>query len=125
EPGSDPARLRLARLAPGRPVPLLEPGEARDVRLARALLHREAEPLEAFGHLLQASSLQDVGERRVRFGLPSPRLLPQVAKSAADDGAPRERRLVAGDHVQQARLAGSVATDDPGLVAGAQREREA
>ena len=125
EPGRDATRLGLARIPTGRPVPLLEAGEARDVGLGRALLHREAELLEALGHLLEPAGLQDVGEGRVRLGLASPRLLPQVAEPAPDDRTPGERRLVAGDHVEQARLAGAVAADDAGLVAGAQRERQA
>src|SRR6185436_19163340 len=105
-------RLRLARVAPGRAIPLLEPGEACDVRLARALLHREAELLEPLGHLLEPARLQHMRERRVRLGLPFAGLLPEVAEPAPNDGPPREWRLVTGDHVEKARLAGSVASDD-------------
>jgi len=61
----------------------------------------------------------------VRTGLPSARLLPEVAEPAPDDGPPRERRLVTGDHVEQARLAGTVSSHDAGLVAGAQRQGQA
>ncbi len=125
EPGCDPTRFRLAGVAPGRPVSLLEPGEARDVRLARALLHREPELLQALGHLLEPAGLQHMRERGVRMDLPSARLLPEVAEPAADDGSAGERRFVTGDHVEQARLAGPIASHDAGLVAGAQRQGQA
>src|SRR6185503_93986 len=88
EPGRDASRLGFARIPAGRPVPLLEPGEARDVGLGRALLHREAELLEALGHLLEPAGLQDVGEGRVRLGLASSRLLPQVAEPARTTACP-------------------------------------
>mgnify|MGYP003486174613 CR=1 FL=1 len=49
---------------------------------------------------------------------PSSRFLSEVTEPPANDGPTGQRGLVPGDHVQQARLPGTVATNHARLVAG-------
>ena len=129
EAGQDAPRLRLEAVAAERLEPMLEPavlvhqlGELVVVgRLLELLLDVAHAPLDA-AHLAGAG--EHVGERR------PPAALGDLLAQVADDRVPGSRDrsavggLVAGDQLEQRRLAGAVRSDDREAPPGADHQAD-
>ncbi len=81
-------------------------------------LHALAQPLDPGRRLVEATSRQNVGQRHPFVGhTVEPRVLGQVAEAAAAVDDPSEGLGGAPEHLEQARLARTVAADETYLVA--------
>ena len=123
EPGRDAAHLALGRVAAVEPELLLGAGEAAHRPLGGVLLHLDAQLLDAHHGLVEAAARQDVAHAGGGVvDAVEARVLGQVAEAAGAVDDAGVGRLGAAQHLEQARLAGAVAADQPDLVAGADRE---
>ena len=123
EPGGDAAHLALGRVPTVEAEPLLGAGEAAHGALGRVLLHLEAQLLDADHRLVEPAPGEDVAHRGGGVvDAVEPRVLREVPEAAAAVHDAGVRVRGAAEHLQQARLAGAVAADQPDLVAGADRE---
>ena len=117
KPGRDLARVRLAGVPTRVPEDLLGVGEAVQRLLGVVGLQGQSRLLEADRLAVEVATAQQPRERgRVdRPGIGS-WVLGYVAQGAAPEHDAARRLEVAGEHLEQARLAGSVAPDQSDLV---------
>ena len=125
EPGRDRPHLRFGSVPARRAVLVLEPGEPRDVALRRIFLERESRLLQPHGQIDEVARLEQV-DQRDRVVAPSvlSGILPQVADGPASHDRTPGRRTFARQHPQHAGLPGTVAPDDPHLLAGSHGEAQ-
>ena len=71
---------------------------------------------------VQAAARQDVRKRAVGGFCARPRILRDVAKCAAAQHEAGRGVVLAGQHLEQARLARAIAADEPDLVPGVDSE---
>src|SRR6266851_7620160 len=72
--------------------------------------------------LVEATSGEDVREGRLRRFGAGPWVLRHISQRAAAEHQPRLRVVLAREHLEEARLARSVAAHEPDLVAGGHGE---
>ena len=77
---------------------------------------------QPLGGAVEAAAGKDVGERRVRRLRARLGVLRHVAQAAAAQHQPGDRVVLSRQHLEQARLAGAVASDQSDLVARPDRE---
>ena len=126
EAGTDATNLGLGPVAAGGAVVVFGAAVTNDVALRGVLLDLETELLETHDGVVERAPRQHVaerGRRRPRAAMPRPWVLGEIAEgtTAADRAAGRRR--LAAQHLQQAGLAGTVATDQADLLAGAHDQR--
>ncbi len=122
-PSGQAMGLALGRVPAVESKALLSPAVPLHRLVGGLLLDGQAELLQAGGGLIQISARQDVAEGAGPLvHLVHPGVLRQVPEAAGDLHHPPVGIGLAGQHPQQRRLAGSVATGEAHLVAGAHGE---
>ena len=87
------------------------------------IAHREACLVHPDGELAEPPRVEDAGAGEI-LGITRARVLGQVPEFAAAIDATRSRQKVAREHFRESRLAGTIATHEPDLVARAHAERD-
>ncbi len=123
---ADPGRLGLGRVPAERAETLLQPAVAADGRVAGGLVdqlgHFDVQLLHLAQQRVETAGGQDAitnGAGRVAAA----GILREVAELTADVDLSGERQCLAGQRLQQRRLARPVASDEPDPVAGLDTER--